>query len=167
VDYSTDEAPEVRFGFAAVGCGRWHRHGATRRRVVGCPRTARPALAHAWAAGARAQVTVFQAQAAQLAAALPALFAADCPVRLMTENGRSLLAKSGFTASRRGARARASRGAVNAGVGTLIPRTRSPRDCSQTLGRHAVVRPVPQSRLAPNRAPHIPPLHHTHTHTQG
>lgn len=46
------------------------------------------------------QETVFQAQAAQLAAAIPELFAPDCPVRLATENGRSLLAKAGFTASR-------------------------------------------------------------------
>jgi hypothetical protein len=43
---------------------------------------------------------VFQAQAAQLALAMPGLFAPGCCVRLATENGRSLLAKAGFTASR-------------------------------------------------------------------
>jgi hypothetical protein len=48
------------------------------------------------------QETVFQAQAAQLAAAVPGLFAPGCCVRLATENGRSLLAKAGFTASRWG-----------------------------------------------------------------
>lgn len=46
------------------------------------------------------QETVFQAQAAQLAAAIPQLFEPGCSVRLATENGRSLLAKAGFTASR-------------------------------------------------------------------
>lgn len=46
------------------------------------------------------QETVFQAQAAQLAAAVPELFAPGCSIRLATENGRSLLAKAGFTASR-------------------------------------------------------------------
>lgn len=46
------------------------------------------------------QETVFQAQAAQLAAAIPQLFAPNCSVRLATENGRSFLAKAGFTASR-------------------------------------------------------------------
>jgi diaminopimelate decarboxylase len=51
-------------------------------------------------AGFALQETVFQAQAAQLAAAIPQLFAPGCPIQLATENGRSLLAKAGFTASR-------------------------------------------------------------------
>lgn len=46
------------------------------------------------------QETVFQSQAEQLAAAVPELFAPGCSIRLATENGRSLLAKAGFTASR-------------------------------------------------------------------
>lgn len=46
------------------------------------------------------QETVFQMQAARLAATIPELFAPGCSVRLATENGRSLLAKAAFTASR-------------------------------------------------------------------
>lgn len=46
------------------------------------------------------QVTVLQEQAALLRQHVPGLFAADCHVQLMTENGRSLLAKAGFVASR-------------------------------------------------------------------
>lgn len=46
------------------------------------------------------QETLFQAQAKLLRAHMPELFAPDCHVRLMTENGRSLLAKAGCVASR-------------------------------------------------------------------
>jgi hypothetical protein len=48
------------------------------------------------------QETVFQMQAAKLAATIPELFAPGCSIRLATENGRSLLAKAAFTASRCG-----------------------------------------------------------------
>eukprot|EP00775_Hariotina_reticulata_P014311 gene14311-38_t len=44
--------------------------------------------------------TLFQLHARLLKQRIPELFAPDCSVRLMTENGRSLLAKAGCAASR-------------------------------------------------------------------
>lgn len=46
------------------------------------------------------QESEFQLQARLLSAQLPQLFDPACPVRLVTENGRSLFAKAGCTASR-------------------------------------------------------------------
>eukprot|EP00879_Flechtneria_rotunda_P019019 GHRR01019967.1.p1 GENE.GHRR01019967.1~~GHRR01019967.1.p1 ORF type:complete len:254 (+),score=44.03 GHRR01019967.1:80-841(+) len=46
------------------------------------------------------QESPFQVQARLLTAAIPKLFKPDCHVRLITENGRSLLAKAGCVASR-------------------------------------------------------------------
>jgi diaminopimelate decarboxylase len=45
------------------------------------------------------QETLFQKQARLLADSIPALFSPNCSVRLVTENGRSLLAKAGCVAS--------------------------------------------------------------------
>uniref|UniRef100_A0A383W8Q7 Orn/DAP/Arg decarboxylase 2 N-terminal domain-containing protein n=1 Tax=Tetradesmus obliquus TaxID=3088 RepID=A0A383W8Q7_TETOB len=45
------------------------------------------------------QETPFQKQARLLAASIPELFSPDCSVRLVTENGRLLLAKAGCVAS--------------------------------------------------------------------
>jgi diaminopimelate decarboxylase len=45
------------------------------------------------------QETLFQKQARLLAESIPELLSPDCSVRLVTENGRSLLAKAGCVAS--------------------------------------------------------------------
>jgi hypothetical protein len=45
------------------------------------------------------QETLFQKQARLLAGSIPELFSPTCSVRLVTENGRSLLAKAGCVAS--------------------------------------------------------------------
>lgn len=46
------------------------------------------------------QETLFQLQARLLKQHIPELFSPDCHVRLVTENGRSLLAKAGCVASK-------------------------------------------------------------------